>query len=82
MQHMARAGKSGQLPKNASRDLLRKLCKSSVMPELYYADVPMFDASSGTTIPTRIPFLLPHEVLGSIYRADMATIDPAMDHLR
>ena len=46
---IASAGKRGSIPKNTSRDLMRKLLKLVTAPPVYWADVPLHDPKGSTT---------------------------------
>ena len=62
-EHLARAGKSGEHPGNASRDIRRCLMKGSLWPKFYYADIPVWDPKLEVMTEKSHPFLLPHEWL-------------------
>ena len=66
---IASAGKRASIPKNTSRDLMRKLLKSVTAPPVYWADVPLHDPKGSTTT-CRLPVLLPHEMFASIMVRD------------
>ena len=62
---------STQCMKNARRDLMRKMLKGSVWPEFYYADVPVKNLkNSSQAKTTRLPFLLPHELVPMYMRRE------------
>lgn len=63
----ARAGSHGTASKNIMRDLMRKITKDSDYPPYYWADIPVYDAKKQQTIIVSLPFLLPHEVLHSLF---------------
>ena len=54
-------GKS-KFRKNAGRDLRRRLLKGSPWPELYYADIRVWDNASQTEQTVTCPMMLPHEI--------------------
>ena len=66
---VASASKRGSIPKNTSRDLMRKLLKSVTAPPVYWADVPLHE-TKGSTTTCRLPVLLPHEMFASIMARD------------
>ena len=65
----ASARKRGSIPKNTSRDLMRKLLKSVTASPVFWADVPLHE-TKGSTTTCRLPVLLPHEMFASIMARD------------
>ena len=63
---LAKAGAGGKHPQNACRDLMRQLLKTTSMPELYWQEIPVWDAETGQQEVASMPFLLPHQVLAAI----------------
>ena len=59
----ATAGKSGTIPGNIYRDLLKQVGKSSTAPEPYLCQVPVADPDSGLRMKIWMPVLLPHEMM-------------------
>ena len=55
-----------EVPQNTQRDLLRLLSRRSELPELYEADIPLWDKNEGPPYTGKLYFLLPHEVLHTI----------------
>ena len=67
VEDFAKAGANGKHRGNMSRDILRNLRKSSKMPPLYYAEVPMNNPKKGErNVLTWMPFLLVHEVMSAL----------------
>ena len=64
------AAAQGRCMKNARRDLLRHFLKHTTMPALYWAKVPLWDASIHACADTWFPFLLPHEVFARLLQSD------------
>lgn len=68
-QHVSDLGKpkpykgKSKFRKNAARDLKRRLFKKSLWPDLYYADVRVWDKNTQEIATVVCPMLLPHEVL-------------------
>ena len=61
---LAKAGKSGEISGNISRDLMRKLSKDVRAPSPYFAEVLTHDPKTGRNrVPVLLPFLLAHEML-------------------
>ena len=63
---LLRSGSFGTCNGNVSRDLLRKLKKRTAWPPLYWAKITVFDLKKQTSTKKWMPFLLPHELLGSL----------------
>ena len=59
---LASSGGGGAQMQNATRDLMSKLLRSCDMPELYLADIELYNTSSDKMESCPLPFLLPHEV--------------------
>ena len=67
VEDFAKAGANGKHRGNMSRDILRTLRKSSKMPPLYYAEIPMNNPKTGArNVLAWLPFLLVHEVMSSL----------------
>ena len=62
---LARAGGQRHVRQNAQRDLMRTLLRACILPALYFATVPVYDTMTNTNTEAKIPFLLPHEMMGS-----------------
>ena len=60
---IAKAGGSGAHDRNASRDLMRQLTRGCSLPELYFADIPLWSPSTMALESVQMPFILPHEVI-------------------
>lgn len=60
---LCKAGNSGKLSGNIQRDMLRTLRKGSHWPQLYYADIPVWNVKLEKIMMKPHPFLLPHEWL-------------------
>ena len=89
VEDLAGAGASGRHPKNAQRDIMRKLLKHSNCPPVYWAKVPVKNTGPGTgKIYDWIPFLLIFEVMAMILGkpgcslASFATLPPTLPGLR
>ena len=68
---IAKAGKSGALLGNLSRDIMRNLLKDCSLPEPYMASIPTHDPKTGRNrVLVEMPFMLPHELLASACAAD------------
>ena len=48
--------------KNASRDTMRNMARSSTLPLPYYADIVSWDATNSCQCAEQVAFLLPHEL--------------------
>ena len=66
MGDLAKAGKSGSLGKNLSRDLMRKLLKNSRWPPPYQAQIRTWNTKTEKVELQEVPILLPHEVIWTI----------------
>ena len=73
---------------NARRDLLRQFLKNTTMPQVYWAEIPMWDEASDCCKDTWFPFLLPHEVFARLLQSDSSThpllhfLSPEMSKMR
>jgi len=72
MQEAAQAGvdSTRKLPKsnsNAARDMCRSLRKGTKWPSFYWADITVWDDKLQQNLKTALPFLLPHEVIETLY---------------
>ena len=63
---LAKAGAQGRHPQNAARDLMRKFLKDTIMPELFWHDVSLWNPESMSKDAASLPFILPHHVLASV----------------
>ena len=62
LDELTRAGGGGRHMKNSRRDLMRALLKNCNMPDLYWAEVPVWNKDTHALELLPFPFLLPHEV--------------------
>ena len=60
--------------KSVSRNLMREFLKSSSAPPLYWADIFMQNADTKEETLVAMPFLLPHEMLGTMFTTKGANI--------
>ena len=68
---------------NAARDVFRKLRKCKNLPEVYWVDdVPLHDVKTNATVYSRIPVLLPHEMLSAIMQSIDTVEQVLSDDLR
>ena len=86
---LANVGTKGKYPENMSRDILRNLRRSSSMPPLYYAQIPMKNPKTGANNElTWMPFLLVHEVMaamsdaGKLFKAETTMSDAVTRNLK
>ena len=64
---LRKVGKCGQYMANVPRELLTKLKKRTAWPPLYYAKIRVFDLKMQIQRRKYIPFLLPHEIIWSLF---------------
>ncbi len=62
-------GNHGLLPNNFARDLMRRALLGCVMPLLYWAMIPCWDAEQGKCEDTWMPFLMPHELINALLKS-------------
>jgi hypothetical protein len=58
---IARVASSGRCPGNAHRDLMRRFCRNSYMPSLFFAEIPTM-GKAGERLVVEWPFILPPEL--------------------
>ena len=64
---LRKVGKCGQYMANVPRELLTKLKKRTAWPPLYWAKIRVFDLKMQIQRRKYIPFLLPHEIIWSLF---------------
>ena len=62
LDELLRAGGAGRHMQNSRRDLMRALLKGCKMPDLYWADIPVWNGNTNALELLPFPFILPHEV--------------------
>ena len=76
VERMAKAGgRHGW--KNAAGNLLRVILLNVSFPELYWADVPVWDPDANKKTTALLPFLLPFEVLEKLVSKDKNIVEAA-----
>ena len=68
VQDLLLVGKCGIFKNNIARDLLRKLKKRTAWPPLYWAKIRVFDLQMQVSRKKWMPFILPHELIWSLYQ--------------
>ena len=63
---LARAGARGTSTSHVHRDLMKSILKNAKWPAEYYADIRTWSHKTQSEIITKIPMLLPHELLRAI----------------
>ena len=86
LESWSRLGGGGKHPQNAHRDLLRALLKKKDGPNLYWANIPLWDQDSSTSVLEPLPFLLPHEVFAHYMKSRplkdvRSDLDPCLSKL-
>ena len=66
----AKAGNWGAAPKNLARDFMAQALKGSILPEVFYYPVPLWDPGSRSQVTRNHPFLLPHEMINHLLIQD------------
>ena len=76
LEDIAQCGKSGELPGNIQRDVMRQLLKETSAPAPYFAQIPTHNPKTGQNrVMVWLPFLLVHEMLAGMCRKSSSTID-------
>ena len=64
----ARKAANCKLNRNAARDMLRRCLRKSQWPEIYEAEIRVWDEKLNVTKYAKVAFMLPHEILNSLFK--------------
>ena len=78
LDELIRAGGAGRHMQNSGRDLMRALLKRCNMPDLYWANIPVWNKDTQALELLAFPFLLPREVC--VISMMCVILQPPCDH--